>query len=69
MAAPVKGGASFEAGAPAALFEFRPSGNLITPYYCVTSDGQRFLLSLIVETEAAAALTVVVNWTTEAKRY
>jgi len=32
-------------------------------------DGQKFLLSTIVETDAAAPLTVVVNWTAEAKRY
>src|SRR5262245_61782490 len=38
MAAPVKSGASFEAGAPAALFVFRASGNIITPYYCMTVD-------------------------------
>jgi eukaryotic-like serine/threonine-protein kinase len=68
MAAAVKGGASFETGAPVALFEFRASGNLITPYYSVTSDGQRFLLSTIVETKAAAPLTVVVNWAAEMKK-
>jgi Tol biopolymer transport system component len=68
MAAAVKGGASFEAGAPVTLFEFRASGNLITPYYSVTSDGQRFLLSTIVETKAAAPLTVVVNWAAELKK-
>jgi eukaryotic-like serine/threonine-protein kinase len=68
MAVAVKGGASFEAGMPAPLFEFRAGGNVITPYYDVTSDGQRFLLSTIVETEAAAPLTVVVNWAAEAKK-
>ena len=30
----------------------------------VTADGQRFLLNAIVDTESAAPLTVVVNWTT-----
>ncbi|MEK6322704.1 MAG: protein kinase [Acidobacteriota bacterium] len=68
MAVAVKGGASFEAGAPVALFEFRAGGNLITPYYSVTSDGQKFLLSTIVETKAAAPLTVVVNWAAEVKK-
>jgi serine/threonine protein kinase/Tol biopolymer transport system component len=63
MAATVKAGSTFEASAPIALFEFRAGGNLITPYYSVTSDGQRFLLSTIVETAARAPLTVVVNWT------
>jgi len=68
MAAPVTSGTSLEVGTPVALFEFRAGGNLITPYYSVTRDGQRFLLSTIVETEAAAPLTVVVNWTAELKR-
>jgi Tol biopolymer transport system component len=68
MAVAVRGGASFEAGVPAPLFEFRAGGNLITPYYSVTRDGQRFLLSTIVEAEVAAPLTIVVNWTAELKR-
>ena len=68
MAVAVNAGASFEAGAPVALFGFRAAGNLITPYYAVTGDGQRFLLSTIVETESAAPLTVVVNWTADLKK-
>ncbi|MBA3440285.1 MAG: PD40 domain-containing protein, partial [Pyrinomonadaceae bacterium] len=68
MAVPVTSGASLAVGAPVALFEFRASGNVIMPYYSVTRDGQRFLLSTIVETEAAAPLTVVINWTAEANR-
>jgi eukaryotic-like serine/threonine-protein kinase len=67
IAVAVKGGASFEAGVPAPLFEFRAGGNVITPYYDVTQDGQKFLLSTIVETEAVAPLTVVVNWTAEGR--
>jgi len=63
MAIEVKPGRSFEASAPAPLFEFRAGGNLITPYYDVTRDGQKFLLSTIVETQPAAPLTVMVNWT------
>jgi len=62
MAVEVKAGPNFEAGTPVELFEFRAGGNLITPYYSVTADGQRFLLSTIVETREAAPLTVVVNW-------
>src|SRR5262249_49305303 len=62
MAAQVRGGASFEASMPAPLFEFRAGGYLITPYYDVTRDGQRFLLSTIVETAPNAPLTVVTNW-------
>jgi hypothetical protein len=68
MAAAAKGGASFEAGAPVALFEFRAAGGVLTPFYSVTGDGQRFLLSTIVETAEAAPLTVVVNWAAELKR-
>ena len=68
MAVAVKGGAGFEASAPAPLFEFRSgSNNQVTPYYSVTSDGNRFLLSTIVQTEAAP-LTVVVNWTADLRR-
>jgi Tol biopolymer transport system component len=68
MAVTVKSGTGFEASAPVPLFEFRPGGNLITPYYAVTKDGQKFLLSTIVDTEAAAPLTVVINWAAEVKR-
>ena len=45
MAVAVTAGDSFESGKPVALFGFRPGGNLITPFYSVTRDGQRFLLS------------------------
>ena len=68
MAAPVTIGTSLEVGTPVALFEFRPATNAITPYYSVTRDGQRFLLSTIVETEPNAPLTVVVNWSAELKK-
>ena len=68
MAAPVKGEASFEAGMPAPLFEFRAGGYLVTPYYDVTKDGQKFLLSTIVETAPNAPLTVWVNWAAGVKR-
>jgi eukaryotic-like serine/threonine-protein kinase len=62
MAVPVKIGAGFDAGTAAPLFEFRAGGNLITPYYDVTRDGQKFLLATIVESVSNAPLTVVVNW-------
>jgi eukaryotic-like serine/threonine-protein kinase len=67
MAVAVKGGASFEADVPVALFEFRAGGNVIGPYFDVTKDGQKFLLSTIVETEAVTPLTVVVNWAAEGR--
>lgn len=62
MATAVQGGSSVTTTAPVALFEFAPGGNLITPYYTVTSDGQRFLLSTLIETDATAPMAVVVNW-------
>jgi hypothetical protein len=69
MAAPVRSGESFEVGAPVSLFEFRAGTFLvgIAPY-AVTGDGQRFLLSAVVETEPNAPLTVIVNWPAEVKR-
>jgi eukaryotic-like serine/threonine-protein kinase len=68
MAAPVTDSANLAVGAPVALFEFRPSSSQIAPFYSVSRDGQRFLLSTIVETEKNAPLTVVVNWTAGVKR-
>jgi eukaryotic-like serine/threonine-protein kinase len=75
MAVEVKSGprdgrqeASFEAGSPRVLFEFR-SGS-VQPFrsYAVTADGQRFLLNTIVDESGGAPLTVVVNWTAGLKR-
>jgi Tol biopolymer transport system component len=69
MAVEVKNGASFEAGMPSALFEFRSgNGAVTTAPYTVTADGQRFLLNALVDESGAAPLTVVVNWTAERKR-
>jgi Tol biopolymer transport system component len=74
MAVDVKGplpdgrvGASFEAGSPHVLFEFR-SGSFF-PYapYTVTADGQRFLLNTLVDESGGAPLTVVVNRTAQLK--
>jgi Tol biopolymer transport system component len=68
MVASVTSGASLNVGTPVALFEFRASSNLSSPYYSVTRDGQRFLLSTIVETEPNAPITVVVNWAAGVKK-
>jgi serine/threonine protein kinase len=68
MAASVKGGESLDVGTPTPLFDFRAGGFLGTPYYSVTNDGQRFLLSTIVETVPNAPLTVVVNWAEGVKK-
>ncbi|MGH9852169.1 MAG: hypothetical protein ACREBD_20215, partial [Blastocatellia bacterium] len=68
MAAPVRSGESFEVGVAVSLFEFRTGANVVFAPYAVTGDGQRFLISAVVETEPNAPLTVVVNWAAGVKR-
>ena len=67
MATTVKFGASLEVSTPAPRFDFRAGGNLIGAYYCVTKDGQKFLLSTIVDTEERSPVTVLTNWTAARK--
>ena len=67
MAVEVKGGASFEAGAPNALLDARMN-ELTSRDYAVTGDGQRFLLNAPVEEATTRPMTVVSNWTAEVKR-
>lgn len=62
------GGASLTTGTPTVLFPFRPAAATTGPSYAVTRNGQRFLLSAIVEADAKAALSVVQNWTEGIKR-
>jgi Tol biopolymer transport system component/tRNA A-37 threonylcarbamoyl transferase component Bud32 len=62
MAVPVENASTMTTRAPVGLFSFRPAGAFITPYYSVTADGQRFLLSAAVENPTDAPLTVLVNW-------
>ena len=62
MGTTVKFGPSLEVGTPTPHFEFRAGGNLIAPYFCVTKDAHKFLLSTIVETEEKSPLTVLTNW-------
>ena len=62
------GGASLTTGTPTVLFAFRPAAAVVVPSYAVTREGQRFLLSAIVETDAKAPLSVVQNWTEGIKR-
>ncbi len=66
MAVEVKSGprggkqeASFEAGPPRVLFEFRSGSVVPIAPYTVTADGQRFLLNTIVDESGGAPLTVV----------
>jgi hypothetical protein len=62
MSVAVSDAESFSTGAPVSLFEFRAAGTLMTPYYSVTPDGKRFLLSATVEVDGSAPLMIVVNW-------
>jgi Tol biopolymer transport system component len=63
-------GASFQAGAPRALFETHilmkedRTGN----QYAVASDGQRFLINSTIAATVAAPISVVVNWSAEVKK-
>ena len=64
MAVPVTvGGATLTTGTPTALFAFRPSATINVPSFGVARNGERFLLSAIVETDPKAPLSVVYNWT------
>jgi len=57
-------GNSFELGAPQPLFDMR-IGNLPltgSPFYDVTRDGRRFIVSTAVEESAPTPMTVVLNW-------
>ena len=59
MAVTVETGAdSFVAGARQALFDARLDG---TQTYCVTADGQRFLIPSLPGSSRASSLTLVVN--------
>jgi hypothetical protein len=53
----------FEFSSPKPLFETHS-----TDRYAVTGDGQRFLISRPIEESASAPITVILNWTAEAKR-
>jgi Tol biopolymer transport system component len=67
MAAEVKpSGSSFEIGTVRALFETRPYRAGGAPFD-VTADGQRFIVLYAAE-QPTAAITLVVNWTSEAKK-
>jgi hypothetical protein len=63
MAVSVTGdGATLTTGPPSRLFEFRPASTMAGLSY-VSRDGQRFLLSAIVEIDPRAPFSVVQNWT------
>jgi Tol biopolymer transport system component/DNA-binding winged helix-turn-helix (wHTH) protein len=56
-------GATLTTGTPTPLLAFRAAATMTVPSYAVTRDGQRFLLSAIVDTDPRAPLSVVQNWT------
>jgi len=71
MAVPIIAGASFANGTPTLLFETRVRPTSMTEarnMYASSSDGQRFLVSNLVEDKIAQPITVVLNWTADLKR-
>ena len=67
MAAPVTHQTNLAVGAPVAIVEFAYRGIVNQSFYSVDRDGQRFLLNVIVESEANLPLTALVNWTVGVK--
>ena len=64
MAVEVKANASgLEFSAPKPLFDAHS-----TARYAVTADGRRFLINKPVEESTSAPITVILNWTAEAKQ-
>ncbi len=70
MAVEVKGdGSTFEADVPKALFELRiPGPGASWNSYAVTADGQRFLVTSLIEETIPQPITVVLNWTADLQR-
>ena len=65
MSVSVKSAATFEAGAPTALFKI---DSILEGDYEVTVDGQRFLVNSIVAGAQSLPFTVVLNWTKDLRR-
>jgi Tol biopolymer transport system component len=64
MAVDIQAGSTFQAGLPRSLFDVRVSGLIdVRTHYAVAADGRRFLVNTIDETDVAAPITVVLNWT------
>jgi len=71
VAVPVKIGASFDAGAPVALFQAnaRETGaNSEQAMYDVDQTGQRFLINTSVKKGTTQPLSIVLNWDAGLKR-
>ena len=70
MSAGVSAGGVFRAEAPRSLFAVRiprPSMEADRNSYEVTPDGQRILVTQLVDDPAKAVITVVVNWAARLK--
>jgi Tol biopolymer transport system component len=63
----VRSGESFASGAPKPLFAV-PWFRANFPFYDVTGDGQRFLVTEIVRPEEPEPITLVVDWTAGLKK-
>jgi serine/threonine protein kinase len=70
MSVAVRGGETFEAAPPVALFKanFPPWVPAYWRYYCPSRDGQRFLVTALVPEASAAPINVVLNWTAGLKK-
>jgi Tol biopolymer transport system component len=68
MAVEVKEGSTFEYGLPKALFDLHGRGGGSRTTYAISRDGQRFLISDMIESSAPSPITVVLNWTADLKR-
>ena len=68
MAVEVKPGSTFEYSLPKTLFDLHTRGGGSRTTYAVSSDGQRFLTSDMIESSAPSPITVVLNWTADLKR-
>src|SRR5262249_1601925 len=55
-------GGAFHTGIPKMLFETRMSAPFYWNNYTPSADGQRFLMAVPAEQEAALPITVVLNW-------
>ena len=68
MSVPVSLVASFDAGAPVALFDARlraVGGRHELRQYSVTRDGSKFLLNRLVGEEGTRPITFVQNWSSQ----
>ena len=69
MAVPVESGTAFRVGTPVKLFDAVLTRNEISRNrYVATSDGQRFLLNLPLESNRIGVFDLVLNWTEELAR-